>query len=162
MSHRLPILILIAAAIPLVDAVDRVGPPEAYTAAVGITNPDVGQSNIRTTICKPGWTKTIRPPASYTNKLKVEQMAKLGLKGKPSDYEEDHLISLEIAGDPTDPRNLAPEAYAGKYGARVKDQVEDHLHRMVCARLDPMPLSVAQNCIKADWILCGQKIGAIK
>jgi hypothetical protein len=26
-------------------------------------------------------------------------------------YEEDHLISLEDGGDPTDPRNLFPEPY---------------------------------------------------
>lgn len=32
----------------------------------GVTNPDVTQATIDKTICVPGWTKTIRPPASYT------------------------------------------------------------------------------------------------
>jgi hypothetical protein len=33
----------------------------------------VTQATISTTICKSGWTKTIRPPASYTNALKRVQ-----------------------------------------------------------------------------------------
>jgi hypothetical protein len=36
----------------------------------GATNPDVTQDTISTTICVPGWTKTVRPPISYTNPLK--------------------------------------------------------------------------------------------
>jgi hypothetical protein len=31
----------------------------------GVLNPDVTQANIRSTICRRGWTSTIRPPSSY-------------------------------------------------------------------------------------------------
>ena len=39
----------------------------------GVVNPKVTQDNIQKTICVSGYTKTIRPPVSYTNKLKLEQ-----------------------------------------------------------------------------------------
>lgn len=100
-------------------------------------------------ICTPNYTSTIRPPVSYTNKLKKKQMADLGLSGKPSDYEEDHIISLELGGHPTDPRNLSPEPYLPKPGAREKDQVEDHLHRCVCkGKID---LILAQKIVSEHW-----------
>jgi hypothetical protein len=38
----------------------------------GMLNPDVTQANIRSTICRHGWTDTIRPPTSYTNALKAK------------------------------------------------------------------------------------------
>ena len=40
----------------------------------GVLNPVVTQSNIKDNICKSGWTDTIRPPVSYTNKLKARQL----------------------------------------------------------------------------------------
>jgi death-on-curing protein len=52
------------------------------------------------------WTATIRP-ASYTAKLKIAQMKELGPRGRPEDYKEDKL-SLEVGGNPTDPKNLWP------------------------------------------------------
>ena len=75
----------------------------------GVLNPDVTQANIRSTICRRGWTDTIRPPVDYTNALKSRQMRQYGETGSLSDYQEDHLISLELGGNPTDPRNLWPE-----------------------------------------------------
>jgi len=117
----------------------------------GAINPAVTQANIQQTICKPNFTSTIRPPASYTNKLKAKQLASgYAINGdkNPADYEEDHLISLEIGGNPTDPKNLWPEPYAGT-GARVKDQIEDELHRLVCS--GKMPLATAQHLIATNW-----------
>src|ERR671936_261987 len=70
----------------------------------GVLNPDVTHANITSTICMRGWTKTIRPPTDYTNALKLKQMREYGVSGSPTDYQEDHLISLELGGDPTDPR----------------------------------------------------------
>jgi hypothetical protein len=56
----------------------------------GRLNPKVRQSTIKKTICVRGWTKRVRPPVSYTNKLKVKQMVQYGETGSPSEYEEDH------------------------------------------------------------------------
>jgi hypothetical protein len=79
----------------------------------GALNPDVTQENIAQTICVPGYTRTIRPPASYTSQLKVRQIVEYGYEDtNPADYEEDHFIPLELGGHPTDPRNLAGLSHA--------------------------------------------------
>ena len=96
----------------------------------GVLNPDVTQANIGSTICVHGWTATVRPPVEYTNALKVEQMRAYGEGGSPSDYQEDHLISLELGGDPTDPRNLWPEPYPR---AGDVDRIENELNGEVCS-----------------------------
>ena len=99
------------------------------TRTPGVLNPNVTQANIRSTICRHGWTATIRPPVSYTNALKVKQMRQYGETGSPSDYQEDHLISLEMGGSPTDPRNLWPEPYPR---ASEMDQIENQLNSQIC------------------------------
>jgi hypothetical protein len=96
----------------------------------GVLNPDVTQADIRSTICKRGWTSTIRPPSDYTDALKARQMRRYGETGSMSDYQEDHLISLELGGDPTDPRNLWPEPYPR---ASQMDQIENQLNAAVCS-----------------------------
>ncbi|HEY5100018.1 MAG TPA: hypothetical protein VII54_08200 [Gaiellaceae bacterium] len=96
----------------------------------GVLNPDVTQATIGSTICVHGWTATIRPPVEYTNDLKVKQMRAYGETGSPSDYQEDHLISLELGGDPTDPRNLWPEPYPR---AADVDRIENELNAKVCS-----------------------------
>jgi hypothetical protein len=96
----------------------------------GVVNPTVTQANIRSTVCRHGWTETIRPPVSYTNALKAKQMRQYGESGSPSDYQEDHLISLELGGNPTDPRNLWPEPYPR---ASDVDKIENELNAEVCS-----------------------------
>jgi len=118
----------------------------------GVANPDVTQSNIKRTICKSGWTKTIRPRVSYTNNLKRQQIAQYGYDDKKlGSYEEDHLISLQLGGHPTDPGNLWPEAYAGKCGARLKDVLETKLKRLVCS--GKITLAEAQQAIASNWVV---------
>jgi len=97
----------------------------------GVLNPDVTQANIGSTICRQGWTRTIRPPTDYTNDLKRKQMRQYGETGSLSDYQEDHLISLELGGNPTDPRNLWPEPYPR---AAEVDKTENELNAEVCSR----------------------------
>ena len=96
----------------------------------GVLNPDVTQANIRSTICRHGWTATIRPPTDYTNGLKRRQMRAYGETGSLSGYQEDHLISLELGGDPTDSRNLWPEPYPR---AAEVDKIENELNAEVCS-----------------------------
>ena len=96
----------------------------------GVVNPDVTQANIRSTICTQGWTRTVRPPVEYTNALKRRQMRAYHEAGPPSRYQEDHLISLELGGHPTDPRNLWPEPYPR---AAQVDEIENELNAKVCS-----------------------------
>ena len=122
------------------------------TMTPGAINPSVTQDNISSTICVSGWTKTIRPPASYTNKLKAQQMPLYGYPPgtPPSSVEEDHLISLELGGDPRSPLNLWPELWIGEWGAHKKDAVETKLKRLVCS--GKLSLADAQTAIRTDWI----------
>lgn len=127
-----------------------------YGALVpGETNPLVTQANIKQTICVSGWTKTIRPSASYTNKLKAKQIKQFGLTGAISDYEEDHLISLEIGGNPTSEKNLWPQLWVGDYNAHMKDQLENSLKREVCT--GKITLLQAQSEVSKDWIAAYNK-----
>ena len=96
----------------------------------GALNPDVTQATIRSTICVRGWTRTVRPPVDYTDALKLRQMHRYGEAGSPSRYQEDHLISLELGGDPSDPRNLWPEPYPR---AAEVDRIENELNAQVCS-----------------------------
>jgi hypothetical protein len=102
----------------------------SWTRTPGVVNPDVRQETIGQTICVPGWTKSVRPPTDYTSTLKVRQLREYGLGGSPSAYQEDHLISLELGGHPTDPRNLWPEP---RPHAEEVDKVENDLNRLVCS-----------------------------
>ncbi|GAC1506959.1 MAG: hypothetical protein NVS1B3_06970 [Candidatus Dormibacteraceae bacterium] len=116
----------------------------------GVVDPRVTQDNISTTICVSGYTRTVRPPAGYTHDLKVRQISEYGYADTSlASYEEDHLISLELGGHPTDPRNLWPQPRAGAYPASKKDLVENSLHARVCAGL--MTLAAAQAAIAANW-----------
>ena len=133
------------------------GPPDIYPDPAwtpGATNPDITQENIRETICNPRWsTKSIRPEASYTNRLKIEQIGEYGYSdSRLRDYEEDHFIPLELGGNPTDPRNLWPEPFETSIpdgGAHAKDKVENYLHAEVCS--GSLTLEQAQREIAEDW-----------
>src|SRR6184192_1761749 len=72
----------------------------SWALTPGVLNTDVTPATIRSTICVPGWTRTIRPSTDYTNDLKLEQMRSYGARRGPADYQEDHLISLELGGHP--------------------------------------------------------------
>lgn len=141
----------------------RMGPSDIYPDAArtpGATDPDITQDNIRDTICSPHWsTRSIRPPAEYTTRLKREQIRDFGLPDDSlRDYEEDHLIPLELGGNPQDPRNLWPEAYETSIadgGAHSKDKVENYLHDQVCA--GNIALGEAQREIANDWYAVYEK-----
>lgn len=111
----------------------------------GVVNPDVTPATLATTICKTGWTSTVRPPTSVTDRIKRDTKVAYGL---PADTrgELDHLISLELGGAPADPRNLWVQP--GPI-PNPKDAVENKLRAAVCAgRVD---LGSAQRAIATNW-----------
>jgi hypothetical protein len=130
----------------------------------GSINPHVTQENIATTVCKSGWTATVRPPAAYTNALKVAQILEYGYSDRRlADYEEDHLVPLELGGAPRDPNNLWPEPRqitlqdGTMVGSDAKDGLENYLRRQVCA--GSKPLADAQSLIAGDWIAAWEEAG---
>jgi hypothetical protein len=111
----------------------------------GALDPEVTQATIRSTICVAGWTRTVRPPVGYTNELKLRQLRQYRATGPPSAYQEDHLISLELGGAPTDPRNLWPQP---RPWADQVDKTENQLNEEVCSRR--LTLTEAQ---RREWSL---------
>ena len=133
-----PTLLVVAAAVLAVTAaLPRCGGRSrghgvvaSWTLTPGVLNAAVTQATIHSTICARGWTRTIRPPTDYTNRLKRDGLRAYRLRGPPQDYQEDHLISLELGGDPDDPRNLWPEPYPR---AAEVDRIENQLNADVCS-----------------------------
>lgn len=120
--------------------------PDA-TCTPGVIDPRVTQANIHSTICVSGYTGVVRPGTSVTNRLKRDGIAAYGYADKTmGDYEEDHLVSLELGGSPADPKNLWPEQ---PRSPNQKDRVENYLHRAVCA--GTIKLSTAQREISTNW-----------
>lgn len=117
------------------------------------TNDAVTQQNIRSTICVSGWTKTVRPPTAFTNKLKRQEMtaAKIPLD-QASKYELDHQIPLALGGAPRDPKNLHLQLWIGPDGAHAKDAEERRMQLEVCA--GKITLTHARACMAVDWHLC--------
>jgi hypothetical protein len=116
-------------------------------------NPAVAQDTIASTICARGWTRTIRPSQSHTQALKRQGIAAYGYTDKdPRDYQEDHLIPLELGGDAADPHNLWPQPRFTSDGwdAEAKDRLERRLHLLVCRGM--VSLAVAQRAIAIDWV----------
>ena len=119
----------------------------------GAADPAVTQANIHATICRRGYTKTIRPARQYTERLKRRQIRRYRYTDRRlRDYEEDHLVSLGIGGSPASPRNLWPEPrhVIGGWGSDAKDRLENRLHTAVCR--GRLPLLEAQRAIATDWI----------
>lgn len=117
--------------------------------SAGVAAEGVSQLNLASTVCKPGWTATIRPNTSYTNKLK-RSLVTLESDRNPSHYELDHIISLQLGGDPVAPGNLWLQHYAEPCGARRKDVLEGKLKRLVCS--GSLTLIEAQALISTDWV----------
>jgi hypothetical protein len=59
-----------------------------------------------------------------------------------ADYEEDHLVPLELGGSPTATTNLWPEPYSGTKTAYTKEGVETKLKNAVCAGTITLALGV--------------------
>lgn len=105
-------------------------------------------------VCRPGYAKSVRHVTAATRR---QVLASYGYDDGPhgAEFELDHLISLELGGSNA-ASNLWPEPYAGT-GARVKDKVENYLHREVCQ--GRMTLQEAQREIATDWYAVYVRMG---
>ena len=134
---------------------DRVTMPGLPDRALtpGAVNPSVRAQNIHSTICVAGYAASVRPSESYTERLKFAQLDhgyNLGGDTHAAHYEEDHLIPLEVGGSPTSVKNLWPEPRTVRWGAGLKDALENVLHRLVCA--GRVSLTNAQRVFASNWI----------
>ncbi|MFD5539715.1 hypothetical protein ACFWIJ_18305, partial [Streptomyces sp. NPDC127079] len=138
-------------------------PLEDPKCTPGAVSPAVTQANLKSTICrKGGYTSGIRPSAYVTGKEKKLNAASYGFTGKMSEAEYDHLISLQLGGDPNDDRNLwvepADPGHKDSQGVNNrKDPVETKLHTAVCA--GRITLAAAQQAIVTDWTTALSRLG---
>jgi hypothetical protein len=106
-------------------------------------------------ICAPGFhTSAIRNvPESEKFAVEAEYGLKAGHYGKA--LEIDHIVSLELGGS-SDIANLFPEKLYARPGYRVKDRLENQLHKLVCEGRYYLPST--QVGIARDWQLLYRKI----
>ena len=93
----------------------------------------------------------VRPSRVVTESVRRRVLRSYGMEHVAEDaYELDALITPELGGS-TDPANLWPQRYrAPRWNARIKDQLEELLPKMVCA--GQISLAQAQRDIASDWV----------
>ncbi|WTO59129.1 hypothetical protein OHA17_00650 [Streptomyces sp. NBC_00212] len=128
----------------------------------GARNPAVTQANLKSTICVPGYTSTIRPPASVTGAEKSANAKSYDYTGPMNDAEYDHYLPLSWGGDPDDARNLwveppSPDHKPGNGPNNPKDIVEAKGHTAVCS--GKITLAAAQQAITTDWTTALKTLG---
>ncbi len=142
-------LLLVSCLHTSVWAQDNALPDHRHTP--GAADPRVTQENIHSTVCVKGYTDQVRPDKQYTNRMKRDQLREFGYKDRnPKNYEQDHLVPLNIGGNPTDPKNLWPQPRWGDWSADKKDDLEFVIYKMVCH--GELSLQQAQSKIASDWI----------
>ncbi len=104
-------------------------------------------------VCVSGYSSKVR---NVPEAVKQQAYSNYGITSHlPHEYEVDHLISLELGGS-NSIKNLWPESYETQpWNARVKDKLENELHRLVCS--GKMDLKTAQQEISTDWIASYKK-----
>jgi 5-methylcytosine-specific restriction endonuclease McrA len=118
----------------------------------GAIDPAVTQANIGSTICRAGYTDSVRPPESRTEAFKWDH-AEPAYGQHDVSGELDHLVPLELGGD-NDARNLWVEA--GPI-PNAKDAVENALNHAVCD--GQITLRAAQRDIARNWINAAAALG---
>ncbi len=98
------------------------------------------------TVCVAGYAGSVRDvPESESDAV----YARYNVVHVPYAHEVDHLVSLELGGS-NSISNLWPEPYAGRWGARTKDVLENRLHELVCD--GSLTLRFAQRIEAANWV----------
>jgi hypothetical protein len=112
---------------------------------------EIPQKNVESTVCVKGYTKTVHPPAYYTNELKKRQMREYVCTDMNSRYYgEDRLVPFSVGGNTSDPINLWAEPRIGEWNADKKDQLELVIYRIVCAQEITLCGSKARDGDKLD------------
>lgn len=139
-----------------IDAAAGLFLPDAFCTP-GSVDPAVTEENIGSTICKSGYTATVRAPVSDTDKVKAMSLSQYGQTKNPS-TELDHLISLQLGGT-NSVSNLWPEPNrAGAPGTtNPKDAVETQLNKAVCSH--KVTLAAAQKAIATNWVTAVKDLG---
>jgi 5-methylcytosine-specific restriction endonuclease McrA len=131
--------------VPAGRAVSVVGVPRGDLPRRSLT-PGVVLSVSRSRICVAGYSASVRDVPSSESDAVYRRYRVVHV---PYAHEVDHLISLELGGSNAI-ANLWPEPYAGRWGARTKDALENRLHALVCS--GQLALPVAQHMEATNWV----------
>jgi len=101
-------------------------------------------------ICVSGYTQTVR---DVPDSERQQVFAEYGIDYRlHSNYEVDHLISLELGGS-NDIANLWPEPHDITNGSYIKDKFENYLHAQACEGV--ITMQQAQYEIATNWVAYG-------
>jgi hypothetical protein len=123
---------LSASSVSSIATAPRLRPDPALTPGAAIAGVTLAQ------VCTSGYSASVR---DVPESVRDQVFAEYGLTGaNRSDFEVDHLISLELGGS-NDITNLWPEPLHGSSsdGAVDKDRVENQLHAQMCAGAVSLP-----------------------
>lgn len=116
----------------------------------GLVNRHVTQTNIKSTICIPGWAEQQRRtvPESWYASHKLQSISDYGqyAGASPKRYEYDHRVPVSLAGLVGDTRNLWAEA-----GATPNDKDAIEAAVLAAVRDGRMTLSEARTGFEKDW-----------
>jgi hypothetical protein len=140
--------------VPAVRPARVAGVPRSDLPRPSLT-PGVVLAVTRSRICVPGYSASVRDvPSSESDAVYLRYR----VVHVPYAHEVDHLISLELGGSNAI-ANLWPEPYAGRWGARTKDALENRLHALVCS--GQLALRAAQHMEATNWVAAYRRfIGA--
>jgi hypothetical protein len=139
---------------PTTTAIAR---PEGVPADVPVPDPVKTPGDVMTvdkdTLCVTGYTQTVRDVSAAT---KGKVFISYGVDpARSSEYEVDHLISLELGGS-NDVTNLWPQPLNGQWGAKTKDRLENRLHFDICR--GATTVEDAQHDIATNWYATFQRL----
>ncbi|MEZ2388023.1 hypothetical protein AB6813_00505 [bacterium RCC_150] len=123
----------------------------------GAVDPAVTQANLSQTICRSGYTKTVRPASSLTGPIKDKSLNAYAIQYAET-TELDHLVPLELGGaSSTSNLWVEPNAAGASHVQNPKDAVENQLNAAVCKH--QVSLAAAQQAIASDWTTALQAVG---
>lgn len=108
-------------------------------------DPAITQATLATTVCLPGWTRAVRPPARETDAYKARALLAYNTTAYGPAAEYDHLVPLALGGSNAT-SNLWPQPGPVP---NPKDTVERRLLTAVCA--GRVSLDAARAAIARDW-----------
>lgn len=118
----------------------------------GAVSDRVTQANIRSTICRAGYVRKVRPDDDTLAAASGHVLAAYGYDIATFDGTLDWVIPLTLGGA-NSVRNLAPVSTRAVTG---KDRVEQVLAGAVCARV--LSLTLAQQLIATDWATAASNV----
>lgn len=108
-----------------------------YLAAWSAWGQSIDPAATEAAVCAPGYAAAHRPPLAWSEDAKRRML----LPGhRMAEFQLDHVVPLELAGAPRDPKNLQLQPWPE---ARLKDRAENRLHALVCS--GRMTLRAAQG-----------------